>query len=369
MKLLSQRQITSAIKSFGHKRTIFVQGEKGIGKTAMHYNLQRDPAFADFIFPAPMDATQMSDGSLWMPDLDREAGVSRELPNEALGLSKVNQRGIAGARPVFLTFDEVGKAPRYIKNYLATLVNEHRIGGYYLPEGSIVLCLTNLSQEGLGDEMQAHFADRLIHMTMRKPTLDEWKEDFAVPRKLNEVVVAACELFPSVFDSFLDYEPGGKFAGKDMAKCNYYVTNPRIAQTKCTTPRSIHAASDVVNGAGSMDDDTLEAALMGTVGDAFAKEIMTTLRFGRQLPDYERVIADPEHTPVPKDPTPQIVQVFQFVSRAERADVQPIVTYVQRMRSEMQGLFATTVSKSGSAAMFATNKDFGGLMANQRNYF
>ena len=72
---------------------------------------------------------------------------------------------------------------------------------------------------------------------------------------------------------------------------------------------------------------------------------------------------------LPKDPTPQIVQVFQFVSRAERAHVQPIVTYVMRMRKEMQGLFATTVSKSGSAAMFATNKDFGMLMAQQRNFF
>jgi predicted ATP-binding protein involved in virulence len=39
MKLLSFKQTTQLIKSLGHKRTIIVQGENGIGKTALFYNL------------------------------------------------------------------------------------------------------------------------------------------------------------------------------------------------------------------------------------------------------------------------------------------------------------------------------------------
>jgi hypothetical protein len=312
----------------------------------------------------------MSDGSLWMPAIDVEAGVSRELPNEALGLSKSNQKGMNGARPVFLTFDEVGKSPRFIRNYLAPLVNERRLGGYYLPEGSIVLCLTNLAQEGLGDNIEAHFADRMVHLTVRKPTLDEWTTDFAVPKKLNAEVIAACHLYPSVFDSFLDYESGGKYAGKDMSKHNLYVTNPRIAQTKCATPRSIHAASDVVEVMSQLDDDTLFASLEGTVGEAFAKDIMASIRFGRQLPAYEHVIASPDTVKLPTDAAPQIIQAFQFVARCAREDVQSIVTYIQRLRPEVIGLFTNVVANNTSkAAMFAVNKQFGSMLASQRNFF
>jgi hypothetical protein len=94
MQLLNFKQIAQAVKSVGHKRTSIVQGENGIGKTALFHYLKRDPAFANYIHVDPIDCTQLSDGSVWMPDIDREQGVSRELPNERLGVSKTNQKGI-----------------------------------------------------------------------------------------------------------------------------------------------------------------------------------------------------------------------------------------------------------------------------------
>lgn len=370
MNSLNRTQIISAIKAFGAKRTLIIRGEKGIGKTAIHAELQADPMFQNYIFPAVLDCTQMAEGSVWMPEVDSEAGVSRELPNEALGLSKANQRGVNGSKPVFIMFDEVGKAPRYIHNMLAPIVNDRRLGSYYFPEGSIIVCCTNLEQEGLGDTMAAHFEDRMVHLTMRKPSIDEWLNDFAVPHKVHEIVQATCHNFPKVFDSFMDYEVGGKYAGKACEKDNEYITNPRIAQKKSATPRSIHAASDIIYGKDMMDEETLGEALAGAVGESFSKCIMTTLRFGQQMPDYDRVINDPVNCPLPKDAVPQCVQVFQFVTRAEKAHVEPIVTYVQRMKDEMKGLFATIVSKNGQkAAMFAVNKEFGGLLASQRNFF
>lgn len=365
---ITLKQAAAAIEAFGQTRTLFIQGEKGIGKTWLHYALQQSPAFKNHLFPAPMDTTQMSDGSLWMPDIDRENGVARELPNEALGLSKFNQRGVNGAKPVFLTFDEVGKAPRFIQNYLAPLVNERRLGGYYLPEGSVVLCLSNLAQEGLGDNMMAHFADRMVHLTVRKPSLEEWTNDFAIPHKLAPEAIAACHLYPSVFDSFLDYEPGGKYEGRDLSRDNPYITNPRLQQTKCATPRSIHAASDVVLTSAKMDSETLEASLIGAVGESFARDMMASIRCGAALPDYAQILAHPDTCPVPSDPTPQIILLFKLITQCGKQDVDAVVTYVKRMKDEMQGLFVTTVAAAPSkVVMFATNKEFGLMLAAQRN--
>ena len=95
MKLLNTFQVANAIKRVGHKRTIIVRGENGIGKTAVFHALERDPQFANHV-AVKLDCTQMSDGSVWMPDIDREHGISRELPNERFGVSKRSEERRVG---------------------------------------------------------------------------------------------------------------------------------------------------------------------------------------------------------------------------------------------------------------------------------
>jgi Mg-chelatase subunit ChlI len=55
---LSFKQVVSLVKAIGHKRTILIMGENGIGKTSVHKALCADPDFADFIKPSPIDCTQ-----------------------------------------------------------------------------------------------------------------------------------------------------------------------------------------------------------------------------------------------------------------------------------------------------------------------
>jgi MoxR-like ATPase len=114
---LSFPQTINLIKAIGNSRSIIVKGENGIGKTALFHHLKRDPAFANHIHVDPIDCTQLSDGSVWMPDIDREEGVSRELPNERFGVSRSNQKGVNGARPVLIFLDEIEKARQFIRTY------------------------------------------------------------------------------------------------------------------------------------------------------------------------------------------------------------------------------------------------------------
>ena len=188
-KYLSFTQVLNLIATVGHKRTIIVEGENGIGKTALFHALKALPKFANHIAVDPIDCTQLSDGSVWMPDLDREHGVSRELPNERFGVSKDNQRGINGGKPVLIMLDEIAKAPQFIKNVLAPIVYEQRVGPYHFVEGSVVFCGTNLAVEGLGDSIQAHLRNRLVFVKMRKPTAKEWVQ-WAVEKGINANVIA-----------------------------------------------------------------------------------------------------------------------------------------------------------------------------------
>ncbi len=367
---LSSSQVINLIAAVGHKRTVIVEGENGIGKTALFHQLKRLPKFANHIAVDPIDCTQLSDGSVWMPDLDRENGISRELPNERFGVSKTNQRGVNGGKPIMVFLDEIAKAPQFIKNVLAPIVYEQRVGNLHFVEGSVIFAATNLSIEGLGDSIQAHLRNRLVFVKMRKPTAEEWVK-WATDAGINPMVIAFVSNEPRVMASFLDYEKGGAYEGKDMSKDNGFPFNPKSTQQAYATPRSLAAAGDILDeGLGILDDTTIEQALIGTVGYTTAEALASFVRFGREICDYARVIKDPATAPLSSNPTAQLIQVFQFVSRAkDRTEAEAIVTYVWRMRAEMQSIFCNTVATSQRVDLFITLTDFGKMLAEHKIFF
>ena len=365
--VLSHSQVRDLIKSVGHKRTVIVLGENGVGKTSIQYDLRQDPRFLGHMVLDPIDCTQLSDGSVWMPDIDREAGVSRELPNERFGIHKNNHRGLDGSRPSILCLDELFKAPQYIKNVLAPVIFERRIGNYHLPENSIVWGTSNLAVEGLGDSVLAHLRTRMLKVIMRKPTKDEWKNEFAYPHGVHHAVIAFVERYDNAFESFLDYEDGGVNAGKDMAKCNPLPFNPRIKQDGYVSPRTLHAASDVLHCSDGLDHDTLLAALAGAMGEAGARSLMALVMLDRDIPTFARVVADPDNTPIVDNPSAQLLQVQQFISNAkDRTQAAAVTTYIKRMRTEMQTLFVNQIANSPRISTFATVDAFRTLMQDNR---
>ena len=369
-KYLSFTQTLNLIAAIGDKRTVIVEGENGIGKTALFHALKKLPKFANHIAVDPIDCTQLSDGSVWMPDLDRENGVSRELPNERFGVSKTNQLGVNGSTPILCFLDEIAKAPQFIKNVLAPIIYERRVGNYHMPEGSVVFCATNLATEGLGDSIQAHLRNRLVFVKMRKPTAKEWVQ-WAVDNRVNANVIAFVNNYEMVMDSFLDYEVGGKHEGKELGKDNGMIFNPRSMTPHYATPRSLCAAGDILDaGDGVLDDDTLEAALIGTIGAVAAENLGSFVRFGRDICSFERVVSDPEKAPLSDNPSAQLIQVFQFVSRCDdRTQAEAVVKYVWRMRAEMQSIFCNTIANSQRVALFATLNEFGRMLNEHKIFF
>ena len=371
-EFLNHTQVVSLIKAVGSKRTVLIQGENGVGKTAVWNTLAADDAFDGHHKIRPIDCTQLSDGSIWMPDIDKENGVSRELPNERLGVSAKNQRGVNGAVPMLGMFDEIAKIPQYVKNMIAPILYERRVGQYHMPEGSVWFAATNLSTEGLGDTLQAHLRNRLVVVKMRKPTLDEWTNDFAVPNKLHPVLLACCAENPTVFDSFIDYMPGGKFEGRSQEKDNPHIYNPQGVQDAYASPRSLHAASDLLYAADAsgMDMDTLRVSLEGTVGKSFTSVLISFIRFGQQLPPIQRIKEDPDNAPIPSNRIAQQVQVFQFINRTKtREDAQAFVKYLSRLQPEIQSLFCRRVSDSPVVGLFATVAEFSKMLQDNRIFY
>lgn len=369
-EFLSHKQVVDLIKAVGSTRTVIVMGENGIGKTALHTALCQDSKFDNHIKIKPIDSTQLSDGSLTMPDLDRERGVSTELPNERLGVSKFNRKGVDGSRPVLGMFDEIAKVPQFVKNMLAPVLYERRIGNYLMPEGSVWFAATNLSFEGLGDSLQAHLRNRLIVVKMRKATTTEWLNNYAIPNGLNPVMLACVEEYPMIGDSFIDYMKGGKYEGKDLEKDNPHIFNPKVVQDAYASWRSIHAACDILDVMDQFDSDTLRRALEGTVGKSFASVLDSFIRFGQQLPPINSILSAPDTAPIPSNKIAQQVQVFQFITRTEDRDqAQAFTKYVTRLQPEMQSLFCRRVADSQRVGLFTTVTEFGRMLADNKIYY
>jgi hypothetical protein len=360
MNTLNRKQVFELIKAVGTERTVLVQGTHGSGKTALLYDLAADAAFAGHHVVNPVDCTQLSDGSVWVPDLDREAGVSRELPNDRWGVSSTNRKGVDGSQPVLLCLDEIAKARQSIKDTLAPIIYERRIGDYHMPTGSVIFACTNLSTEGLGDTMQAHLRDRLITVTMRNPTAGEWIDDFAIPHSLHPAVIACVTEYPQVFESFTDYEVDGPKAKQDIARSNPYIFNPRAMQEKWVTPRSLHAASDLLHRGGGLDEATLETALAGTVGRAFAALLIQFIRFGKSLPAFADICARPQQVPVPSNPGALIVLVFKLITQTRDAEqAEAVSQFISRFPGESKLLFVSNVSKNSTRmGLFARSATF-----------
>jgi len=370
MKLLSRKQIISLIKAVGHLRTVVIQGENGVGKTSIFHELCRDPMFANHIKTNPVDCMQLSDGSVWMPDVDREQGVSRELPNERFGVSKNNQKGVNGSRPVLVFLDEILKTRQYIKDMIAPMIYDRRNGSYHFVEGSVICCATNLAMEGLGDVIQPHLKSRLITVTMAKPTCDEWVQhatDFGMAAE----VIACADEHPMWFDSFLDYLPNGKHHGKVMAKDNAVPFNPSEAQDGYVSPRTLHIASDIVHNKDLVDTNTLQAALEGTIGATAAEALAAYIRFGQDNPSFDEVRADPAHARVASSPVAQIVMAFKLVTNTQdRDDAEAATEYVARLKGEMQNLFVNRVANTTSRlSHFLTVAPFQKMLAANKIYF
>jgi len=212
-----------------------------------------------------------------------------------------------------------------------------------------------------------HLRTRFKLVTMRKPTQSEWANEFAIPNNLHPAIIAATALHPEWFDSFMDYEKGGKHEGKTLANENPCIHNPRLAQDGIVSPRTLHSASDSLHEAHLIDRETLLADLCGTVGVTAGHIIMSVMRLVNDIPAPERVFADPDNTMLSSNKSAQVLQVFQLFNRATtRDDMAAVVRYVRRMHVEMQTIFRHSVEKSVKNAVFSTLTEFQSMLQDNR---
>jgi hypothetical protein len=338
---VSLKEAAQFIAAVGTTNNILLRGPKGIGKSSI---LKMLPEYLgseyEYVY---FDMTAKAEGDTAIPFPDKEAGVMRFFTNEALKLTT--------GKPVVIMLDELAKAPRSIQNMVLPMFeNPKRIADKFLPEGSIVMATSNLSEEGLGDTFPAHTMNRFCVVEVRQPSVEEWLV-WGAANGVHPVVLAWVNQTPTALASFRD---------DDFDPNNPYVPNPKRVQVgQVVTHRSLEKASHIVWQREKFTENMLLAGLIGEIGEPAARDMQHFIAFQDELPARELILKAPETTPIPTSVGAIITLLFNLERAVDTDTMSAIMKYVSRMEAEHQAVFCTSLARSKTKQLIAfRNGDF-----------
>jgi hypothetical protein len=328
---ITLNQCAQLIAAVGDQQTVLVQGEMGIGKSAILKMLQNSTAYPQFkdAFFCYVDITTKDVGDFVVPKIRTLDGqeVCSFIPNEEFGF---HFKG----RKVVMMLDEIGKARGGVLNASLRLMNERSLGTYQLTEGSVVFGTTNLSSECLGDNVPPHALNRVTRVKVGKSKGAVWIEDYAIPMGINPVIIGTVAEYPEMFASFEDYE---------KPEQNPYINDPRTVRGAVVTHRSMERASHVYERTRILGDAVMCHALAGTVGESAMHNILTMDKMDSQLTPWDDLVKSPETATVPTSAAATCMLVAKAVHRIETSNITAWMKFLNRIPKEAQGLFARSV--------------------------
>ncbi len=341
MYALNHDEIVNSILLNGTETTVLVQGDMGSGKSSLLTTLSAE--LPDHI-PVYFDCTTKDLGDLFIPDFNTigDTGVVRMASNEELGLHH--------DKPIILMIDEFGKANPAVKQALLRLMLERKACGKELHKDSIVFATTNKGSEGVGDLIIAHARNRITIVTMRKPDNFEWIE-WGVNNNVNPSILGWAKETPELFHSFERYEDPEE---------NPYIYHPQSNRVAFVTPRSLVTASKWVDVRDKMNQKTLTANLIGSVGERAALDMAAFVELADQLPKRDDIINSPDTATIPSGAAATCMVVYRAAATIESKWMDAWVTYMCRLNTEAQGMFANLVrgDKYSKRSVVLTNKKY-----------
>ena len=332
---LNHSEITDLICFTGDTNTVLVRGPTGIGKSSLlQMVLDRKRKSVPNMVGAYIDCANLSFGDTMMPVINKDDRCTGFYPNEHFKL----HLGV----PVCIMLDEYLKGTRDVKNMLLPLMLERRLGSTVLHKDSLVFASSNLQEEGLGDDMQAHVRNRITEVELRSPTSEEWCA-WGMENGAHATLLAFAHEFSQIFQSYRDDTDGS----------NPYIYNPKKVQRAVCTPRSLFKCNSILANRTSLSSATLHAALSGTVGVNTANSMMTFVNLEESLPDYKEILANPSKCPIPDSPPARLLLIFSMLVKVTKTDLKAVMEYVDRFNAEMHGIFVNRILSTPSTSVWA----------------
>ena len=342
MHSLGLEECKDLILDIGSKRTVLLQGDMGNGKSSVLHMLAK--ALPTHV-PCYVDCTTKDLGDIMMPKFkaNGEQDYVSFIPNEEFGLHIKD-------KPIIMMLDEFGKANRSVKMALTRLTLERQLGSHTLPKDSIIFATTNKGSEGVGDMLEPHQRDRVIIVNVRKTMNTEWLP-WGINNNIHPSVLGWAKDTPQLFHAFEDVKNPDD---------NPYIFHPNQQRTSFVTPRSLHMASDLVHKRDTLGDNILTSALIGTIGERGALDLMAYVKLIGQLPSRDDIKNNPQTAKIPSSVSAKVMVVFRSLGSMSKDFVTPFMEYLVRLDTEAQAMFVNGVRAKNyqHQSMVMTNAKF-----------
>jgi hypothetical protein len=346
-KTITLKQAAALIAASPENRYM-LRGEPGIGKSSLLKQLGA-------MFPnheiAYIDVPNMDLGDIAMPVVDHDTKTTKYYPNARFKLTS--------GKPVIIMLDEFSKGAQPVVNMLHPMLEKanSRLGDLPITEGSYVFLTGNQSSDGVGDNLKAHTLNRIVTVTVGKPSADEWL-NWAINNGIASEICAWVKQFPHAMASYTD----------DNTSDNPYIFNPKKVQSAYVSPRSLETASNIVNKRDVLDKDTIICALTGAIGEAAARDMQAYIEYSDQLPTWESIISNPHNALVPTSAGACAIMVFGAIAKVSKETMDKFMQYLERFESEWQACFAINIAKSSSKQQIAfSSKKFSDWVASNQD--
>jgi hypothetical protein len=315
IKDLTLEEAQKLISLCGVDVTVFVEGEPGIGKSTLLKMLKTSLGDDyDYVY---VDCPLIDLPDFAMPYV--QEGVTHYAPSSLWKLKST--------KPKVIMLDEVSKAPNVVKPMFTRLMLERCIGEFDLPAGSIVFATGNRASDGVGDTMQGHINNRVTKVNIGKPSVEAWV-NWAIDNKVNESVIAAVHAMPNVLQSYLEDAN------------NPYIFNPKKNTGAYASPRSLTKAGKICDQRTTFGNELTVEALKGTIGVAFALQMMAYLYVADTLPTWADIEKAPGKTIIPKSPAAQLLLLFGSIGQVNNKNAEAYTKYFFRFETELRMLWA-----------------------------
>jgi hypothetical protein len=274
-----QSLIVGMYKAGTFHRTPILKGSPGCGKTTAVRAAAKElrQLYPDFGYEE-INPTMPADEVGGIPDLIRVQG---QVTTTDYALPKwfprdPNSRGI-------ICLDDALQGDRMMQNVLANFILGRNLRGHMLPDGWMIVATGNRMEDKAGvTKTLSHLADRMCHINIAiEPKA--WVDDYALPKGVDEKIVAYIMMDGSKLDMF---DPNAE---------------------KCATARTWSAVNGHLKYLDTLSDPKLihvrnkfaQSVLSGELGMGQATEFWAFCDLFGQLPDLDKVLADPDNAPLP----------------------------------------------------------------------
>lgn len=311
------KQMKEAVKfAVKHKYPLLLKGAPGIGKTDIVTQacIETD---TELIISHPVVSDPTDFKGLPFP-------VKGEHKATFLPFGDL-LRLIDADKPTVFFLDDLGQASASVQAAAMQLLLARRINGHKVSDQVIFLAATNRRQDraavqGILEPVKSRFAS-ILELEVNT---DDWVE-WAIENDLPVELIAFIRFRPNLLH---DFKPTGDI-----------VNTPN--------PRTVAYVGRMMK-AGLSDSISYEM-ISGAAGEGFAAEFIGFLKIYRDLPDIEKLIADPDNTDVPTEPSMLFAVCGALSAKANKKNFANIIRYTDRLPAEFQVLLVKDAVKRNKA--------------------